>query len=428
MEEDLTHRVTLLVIQISVILIAAKIGGEICERYVKIPPVLGELLVGVAIGPFALGAITIGVFGPLFPIHETHDGAAPVIPVSPELWSLAQIAAIVLLFVSGLETNLRQFLRYLGPAMGVAMGGVVFPFIFGVYATVAFGLADSFLDPTALFMGAVLTATSVGITARVLGDIRRLDSPEGVTVLAAAVVDDVLGILILTIVVGVSVTGQFSAQQVALVGAKAFGFWLGLTAIGILTSNYISRFFSLFRVSGGALALALGLAFLAAGAAEMAGLAMIIGAYSMGLALSDTDLARRLEEPMRAIYDALVPIFFVVMGMLVDLQAILGVFTFGMAITLVAILTKVIGSGAPSLLVGFNLRGAWRLGIGMLPRGEVALIVAGIGLGRGVIGPDIFGVAIMMTMITTILAPIILVSAFKHGGSGIRSNKTLAEN
>ena len=271
MEEDLTHRVTLLVIQVSVILFAAKIGGEVCERYVKIPPVLGELLVGVAIGPFALGALTIGGFGPLFPIHVIHDGAAPVIPVSPELWSLAQIAAIILLFVSGLETNLRQFLRYLGPAMGVAIGGVVFPFTLGAYATVAFGLAESFLDPTALFMGAVLTATSVGITARVLGDIHRLDSPEGVTVLAAAVVDDVLGILILTIVVGVSATGQFSIQQVALVGAKAVGFWLGLTAVGILMSNYISRFFSLFRVSGGPLALALGLAFLAAGAAEMAG-------------------------------------------------------------------------------------------------------------------------------------------------------------
>ena len=148
----------------------------------------------------------------------------------------------------------------------------------------------------------------------------------------------------------------------------------------------------------------------------------------MGLALSDTDLARRLEEPLRSIYDALVPIFFVVMGMLVDLQAILGVFTFGLVITLVAILTKVIGAGAPSLLVGFNLRGAWRLGIGMLPRGEVALIVAGIGLSRGVIEADIFGVAIMMTMITTILAPIVLVSAFRHGGSGIRSNTRSPEN
>ena len=427
MEEDLTHRVTLLVLQLAVILAAAKLGGEVCERYLKIPPVLGELLVGVAIGPFALGALTIGGVGPFFPIPETHEGIPPIIPVSPELWSLAQVAAIVLLFVSGLETNLRQFLRYVGPAIVVAMGGVVFPFFLGAYATVAFGFADSLLDPTALFVGAVLTTTSVGITARVLGDIRRMDSPEGVTVLAAAVIDDVLGILILTIVVGVSVTGQVSASQVALVGAKAIGFWLGLTGLGILASRHISRLFSLFRVQGAALALALSLAFLAAGAAELAGLAMIIGAYSMGLALSDTDLARRLEEPLRAIYDGLVPIFFVVMGMLVDLQAMMAVLTFGLVITLIAILTKVLGAGAPALLVGFNLRGAWRLGIGMLPRGEVALIVAGIGLARGVIGPDIFGVAIMMTIVTTVLAPIILVPAFNTGGAGIRAGRGTQE-
>ena len=421
MEENITELVTRLVFQLAVILVAAKIGGEVCERYLKIPPVLGELLAGVIIGPFALGGIHIPGLGALFEVSHASEGGGSVIPVSLPLWSLAQIAAVILLFAAGLETNLKQFLRYSGPASLVAVGGVVLPFALGVYGTILFGFAESFLDPKALFMGAILTATSVGITARVLSDMRRLDTPEGVTILAAAVVDDVIGILVLTIVVGISVTGVVSPSQIAIVAAKAVGFWLGLTALGILLSKYISRFFEAFRVGGAALGLALALAFFSAGLAETFGLAMIIGAYSIGLALSGTDLAHRLEEPLLAVYHALVPIFFVVMGMLVDLPAMKGALIFGIVISVFAILSKVVGCGLPALATGFNARGAWRIGIGMLPRGEIALIVAGVGLARGVIGTDLFGVSILMTIVTTVMAPIILVRAFQRGGSGRRS-------
>ena len=239
-------------------------------------------------------------------------------PVSTELYSVSQIAAVVLLFVAGLETDLKQFLRFAGPASAVAMGGVVFPFLFGVGATLLFApgnLEGESLLHAALFVGAVMTATSVGITARVLNDIGRLDSPEGVTILAGAVVDDVLGILVLTIVVGLAEPDQqATVGSVALVGVKAVGFWLALMAGGILCAKYISTALRSFKVSGSAIALALALAFLAAGLAESFGLAMIIGAYTIGLALSGTPLARQLEEPIMSVYHALVPIFFVVMG------------------------------------------------------------------------------------------------------------------
>ena len=419
MEENVSEAVTRLIFQLALILLAAKVGGEICERYLKVPPVLGELLAGVAIGPFALGGITIGDLGPFFPMP--HGNGA--IPVSTELWALAQIASVVLLFAVGLETNLQQFIRYAGPASVVAVGGVVFPFALGLFATLLFkpaGLEGDELLYAALFMGAVMTATSVGITARVLSERHKLHTPEGVTILGAAVVDDVLGILALTVVVGISEAGSVSVGEVAVVGVKAFGFWLGLMAVGLLLSTYISRFFDSFRVSGAVIALSFAVALFAAGLAESFGLALIIGAYSMGLALSRTELARRLEEPLNALYNALVPIFFVVMGMLVDVPAMSGALLFGVVITVLAIVSKVVGAGAPALGVGFNTQGAWRIGIGMLPRGEVALIIAGIGLARGVIGADIFGVAIFMTVITTILAPIILVPLFDKGGSGRR--------
>ena len=381
---------------------------------------LGELVVGIIIGPFALGQVDIPGFGPLF--EAPHGGGT--VPVSLELYSVSQIAAVVLLFAAGLESDLKQFLRFAGPALAVAIGGVAFPFLFGVGATYLFkpgGLEGDQLLYSSLFVGAVMTATSVGITARVLNDINRLDSAEGVTILAAAVVDDVLGILVLTVIVGLA-GPQHDADlgSVALVGVKAIGFWLTLMVGGILCSRYISAALGAFRGTGSSVALAMALAFLAAGLAESFGLAMIIGAYTIGLALSGTPLARRLQDPLSGVYHTLVPVFFVVMGMLVDVTVMGGILLFGAVITFLAIVSKVVGAGAPALLTGFNRIGSWRIGIGMLPRGEVALIIAGIGLSRGIIGSEVFGVAILMTVVTTLLAPLILVPSFARGGPGKR--------
>ena len=415
-EEELVDVVTRLVIQIGIILLAAKLGGEVAQRFLRIPAVLGELAMGVAIGPFALGGVEILGVGPLFPDLNR------VIPVSNELWSVAQIASIVLLFVVGLETNLAQFLRYAGPGTAVAAGGVVLPFVFGVVATELMGFAgeDGFFSPEALFMGAIMTATSLGITARVLSDLGRLDSSEGVTIMAAAVVDDVLAILVLTVVLGISVGDGITASGAGWTAFKAVAFWLGLTGVGILAAPYVARFVGSLRVTGAAIALYLALAFLGAGLAETFGLAFIIGAFSIGLALSRTDQAHSLEEPLNSVYNALVPVFFVVMGMLVDVTAMASAIGFGVIITLLAVLGKVAGSGLPALATGFNARGSLRVGMGMLPRGEVALIIAGVGLSNNLIEQDLFSVSIFMTLVTTLIAPILLVPLFSRGGSGRR--------
>lgn len=408
-----------LMFQLAVILAAAKVGGEIFERYLRIPSVLGELAAGILIGPFALGGLEVAGWT-LFPEIAGHAGEV-AIPFSESLWSIAQVGSIVLLFAAGLETDLRQFLRYAGPATIVAIGGVVVPFAAGVGLTVAFGFADGYTDPKALFMGAILTATSIGITVRVLGDLRRLDTPEGITTLAAAVLDDILGILVLTVVIGIHVTGGFSAGSAAAVAGKTIGFWLVLTAVGVALSRHISRFFDRFRVAGAALALALALAFFAAALAESFGLAMIVGAFSIGLALSGTQLARRLEDPLQGVYNALVPVFFVVMGMMVDVTQLGGVWEFGLVISAAAVVGKVLGSGGPALGLRFNGIGAWRIGVGMMPRGEVALIMGGVAVAEGIIGPELFGVSIIMTIITTVAAPVILARSFKSGRSGYRA-------
>ena len=416
-----TEAITRLVFQLGVILFAAKLAGEVCERYLKVPSVLGELTAGIIIGPFALGGLDIPGLGALFEhVESVAEQGGFSIPVSEGLWSIAQVGSIILLFTAGLETDLRQFMRYAGPAALVAIGGVVLPFILGVAITVALGFADSPSDPQALFIGAISTATSIGISVRVLGDLRRLDTPEGVTIIAAAVLDDVIGIIILTVVVGISVTSEFSASSVSLIALKTLGFWVVLTGAGILLSRRISNILGKFQVSGAALALALGLAFFSAALAESFGLAMIIGAFSMGLALSGTELAHRLDGPLRGVYAATVPIFFVVMGTLVDVTSLGNVWVFGLALTGVAVIGKVAGSGVPALFAGFNRQGAFRIGIGMLPRGEVALIMAGIGVSQGIIGSDLFGVSIIMTVVTTVLAPLILSRSFSSGASGAR--------
>ena len=424
------HSVAMFVAQLAMILVAAKLGGEAAERFLRVPAVIGELSVGILIGPFALGGIDLPVVGPLFYYASGDSGHQLAVPISEVLQSTAEVGAIVLLFMAGLETDLRQFLRYSGPASLVALGGVVLPFTLGAGATVLFGYADGFGDIRALFMGAVCTATSIGITVRVLGDLRRLDTPEGVTTLAAAVLDDVLGIIVLTIVVGIGASGangQMSAQSIGLVAVRTLGFWIVLTVAGVLLSRHISTLISRFNVSGAAVALALALAFGAAVLAEVAGLAMIIGAFSIGLALSGTDLAQRLETPLNGVYAFLVPIFFVVTGMMVDVNELGGVWQFGIVLTLLATVGKVFGSGLPALAVDFNRRGATRIGFGMLPRGEVALIMASIGITEGLIGNSLFGVTIMMTLVTTIVAPIVLSQLFKNERPGTRSAEMSAE-
>lgn len=416
----LVERTAHLLAQLGFILLVAKLFGEVFERYLKQSPVLGELVGGMLIGPYALGHLIWlpGMHESLFALPHGHDSS---IPLSPELWCIAQSVAVILLFRVGLETDFSLFLRFGMPAFLVAIGGVVFPFLFGAVLTVLFGFADSVMHPTALFMGAVMTATSIGITARVLTGLGKLGTPEGVTILVAAVIDDVLGIIVLAVVISMVKVGKVEPLQLGWLALKAFGFWLLLTAIAVAVAPTLANILHRFRGEGAFLGLALALCFLVSALTESVGkLAMIIGAYALGLAFSRTQVREELDHALRPLVHGLVPIFFVVMGMLVDFKVMVHAIWFGIAISVAGIIGKVIGCGAPALVVGFNTMGAARVGIGMMPRGEVALIVAGMGLAYKAINTAEFGVAIMMTFVTTFLAPIILVPLFRKAQEGLR--------
>ncbi|MBT7171750.1 MAG: cation:proton antiporter, partial [Phycisphaerales bacterium] len=285
-EIDMIHRMMMLSIQFGAIIFAAKFFNMLFERF-KMPGVLGELCAGMVIGPFALGQVALpGFAGGLFAPFSAVQA------VSPELTGIATIASIVLLFDVGLETDLKLLIRYSFAGSLVGIGGVVASFALGMAAMWLFSESMlneqvGFFHYKCLFMGVVSTATSVGITARILSEKRKLDSPEGVTILSAAVIDDVIGIIMLAIVAGIAqsqqaaeATGGSTAVNwghIGTIGAKAVGVWLVATVIGIAASRKISVLLKYFGERTSIAVMAFGMALILAGLFEEAGLAMIIG-------------------------------------------------------------------------------------------------------------------------------------------------------
>ncbi|MDR0447337.1 MAG: cation:proton antiporter [Treponema sp.] len=422
--ESISSLAGILTLQVGIIIFAARFFGRVAKK-IGMPQVLGELITGIIIGPYAFGSIHL----PGFP-HGIFALAEGSLAVSNELYAIATIASIILLFASGLETDIGLFLRYSMVGGIIGIGGVVVSFTAGNLAGAVL-LNASFTDPRCLFFGILSTATSVGITARILSDQKKMDSPEGVTILAAAVFDDVLGIIALAIVLGIValLTGSqdntegLKAYAILAIAGKAFGIWLGFTALGLAFSKKLAGFLKLFRNESDFSVLALGIALILAGVFEKQGLAMIIGAYIAGLSLSKTDIAIVIQERIRGVYEFFVPVFFAVMGMMVNIREIISptVLFIGAIYTGVAVVSKVIGCGGPALLLGFNGKGAFRIGAGMVPRGEVALIIAGIGISSGIINEQLFAVVILMTLITTLAAPPLLTASLKLAGSGTRN-------
>ena len=437
---SIAHSMMMLLLQLGAILFAARLGNMLFAR-MRLPGVLGELCAGVLIGPYALGRIRIpGFESGLFPeffIRLAGGGQELRFVVSPELYGVCMLAAVVLLFLVGLETDLNLFVRYSVAGSLVGLGGVLASFLGGdllgvwLLPWVVPGTYTP-VSPSCIFLGVLATATSVSITARILTENRKLDSPEGVTIMAGAVIDDVMGILMLAVAMGVvgGMAGT-SAERHAdwgVIGKTALetvGIWLGATVAGVVSARKIGN--ALKRLGGHSevAVLALGLALIVAGLFEKARLTMIIGSYVMGLSLSRTDISHMVREHLQPVFGLLVPVFFAVMGMMVDLELLSNprIFLFGLAFTAVCVVTKLAGCGVPSLLCGFNLKGAMRIGVGMVPRGEVALVIAGVGLTSGFISKEVFGVAVMMTLLTTLTAPPLMLAAFNRRGSGLRPGK-----
>ncbi len=403
-----------LILTFGLVLLAARLGGEIAERYLKQPAVIGELAAGIIISPFLLGGLLHDPVILNFATISGHlvEGGLEVENFSP-LQIVSEIAVIALLFVAGLETDVRAFVKNAFAGALVAIGGVVLPFILGYFAAMYF-----FPDIGVvgwMFTGAVLTATSIGITVRILMDMGRLGSREGTIILVAAVIDDIIGLVILSVVVSMAKTGVLSPGAAILTGIIGFAVWLGILFLGYYGHRYISRFLlAPFKDSGLMPITALIIGVIIAYAVTLVGLHPVVGAYVAGLMFAATAEREEIIHQTRSIMLFLAPFFFAYLGMQVDLGEIAVVIVPAAVIIVLAVLGKIAGCYVPARFIGkCDNRGSLIVAMGMVPRGEVGLIVAGAGLLVGAISRDIFGVAVAVSLVTTLIGPSLLKPFFK---------------
>ncbi len=382
-----------IIIAVGILLASAKLMGELFSR-IKLPIVLGELLAGMIIGPFALGA---------FLLHP--DTGESILQIGPEIRTLGEIGAIVILFMAGLEMTPKEFLRGGKASFTVGTLGVVVPFFAGLLVFQAFG----FDALQAMMIATALTATSIAISIQVLKEFNKIKTPEARLIIAAAVVDDILAIAVLSVVTsfgGAEALDNIDLVDVTFTILKVLGFFAAIliAAIFIIPKVITPR---IWKSTGSVEGIATASFFGAAAIAGMLGLSPIVGAFAVGMALSATKVFEKIENFISRIGLIFAPLFFAIIGAQVDFRTVnLDVLMLSAVVIAIAIATKLFGCGLPAMLFLKNKAAGMRVGIGMISRGEVGLIVAGVGLSSGVLTGDVYTTIVLMVAVTTIITPI----------------------
>ncbi len=421
-----------------VVYLAAKLGGELCAR-ISLPAVLGELVGGVIVGVSALHLIVfpegsgevqsllmnvVGMTSGISPegLQKVFQGESEVISV------LAELGVIILLFEIGLESDLKELIRVGPQAAVVAVVGVLAPFAAGTAGLIALFGIDTI---PAVFAGAALTATSIGITAKVLAEMQKLSSKEGQIIIGAAVLDDVLGIIILAVVASLAKTGEIEILNVVYLIAGAATFLVGSIIVGRLLSPFFVAIVNQMRTRGQVLISSLIFAFVLAYIAAAIQLEAILGAFAAGLILAETSKHKELEEQISPIADMLVPIFFIVVGARTDLSVLNPLEPAnraGLVIASFLVVVAIVGKVMAGFAI-FGQPGVNRLavGVGMVPRGEVGLVFAGVGAASGVLTESLDAAIIVMVIFTTFLAPPLLRMVFKEDDAEVSPIETAPE-
>jgi Kef-type K+ transport system membrane component KefB len=408
-----------------VVYLAAKVGGELCAR-VNLPPVLGELIGGVVVGVSALHLIVFPEAG-VNPDSMLMDLVSWVTGIAPEdglsrvfeseseaLSVLAELGVIILLFEIGLESDLKELIRVGPQAAVVAVVGVVVPFAAGTAGLIGLFGVDTI---PAVFAGAALTATSIGITAKVLAELQKLSSTEGQIIIGAAVLDDVLGIIVLAVVASLAKTGEIEILNVVYLVIGAAVFLVGSIFLGRLLSPYFVALVEKLRTRGQVLISSLIFAFVLSYIAAAIHLETILGAFAAGLILAETSKHKELEAQISPIADMLVPIFFITVGARTDISVLNPLDPNnrpGLIIASFLVVVAFVGKVVTGFVV-FGQPGINRLavGVGMVPRGEVGLVFAGVGAASGVLSESLDAAIIVMVILTTFLAPPLLRLVFE---------------
>ena len=390
-----THSLQVILL-LTLVIASAKTAGALAAR-IHQPSVFGEILVGLILGPTVLNVLAWPIFG------------APVgaegVPLIALVQDLAQVGVLLLMFVAGLETDLVM-MRHVGKvAFWSAFGGVVLPMVFGAMTAVAFGLP---LYWEGIFIGAILTATSVSISAQTLLEIGALRTREGSTILGAAVIDDVMGIIVLSLVVALAKTSGTGLDwgPLGIVVVRVTLFFIAAIAARHLLTPAL-RWASTLGVSQAVLSAGLVIMFIYAWAAEYVGaVAAITGSYLAGVLIAQTEFKKEVDGGIHPLtYSIFVPLFFISIGLEANGRELGARMMFTVVLVVVAIVAKAIGCGVFARLFGFSTTESMRVGVGMISRGEVGLIVAGYGLANGLIGSDVFSASVLMVLATTMVTP-----------------------
>src|SRR6266850_4189664 len=397
---------------LSLITLASKGAGALSIR-LRQPAVFGEILAGLLLGPSLLNILGWKVFGP------GAESGAPRADPAGAVQVLAEIGVVLLMFVAGMETDLQEMRRVGKTAFWAAFGGVVLPLVGGALAAHLFGYGWS----EGLFMGAVLTATSVSISAQTLMELKSLRSKEGSTILGAAVIDDIMGIIVLSLVVafiGGGAASHAPASAASAIAWVTFRMALFFASAWVLGRRYLERIAaaaSRLGVSEPLMALVVVVTFLYAWAAEyLGGVAAITGSYMAGVLFAQTSFKERIVRGIHPLaYAFFVPVFFINIGLRADVRQVTRLAGMTAFILVVAVLAKVAGCGVFAWMAGFTPRESYRVGVGMISRGEVGLIVAGYGLAHGIIANDVFSAMILMVLVTTMITPVWLRAVFPRG-------------
>ncbi|MCX5965620.1 MAG: cation:proton antiporter [Cyanobacteria bacterium] len=417
-----------------VIYLASKLGSELARRF-DFPPVLGELVAGVVVGVSALHLVTFPEGGltatdslVMTAIqllnHLTPENLANVFASQSEVISvLAELGVIILLFEIGLESDLKQLQAVGVQAVVVACVGVAVPFAAGTL-----GLMSIFHVPAiaAIFAGAALTATSIGITSKVLSEMGQLKSKEGQIIVGAAIIDDVLGIIVLAVVASLAKTGSVDVMNVGYLIVSATAFLIGSILLGQVFNSSFIAIVSKLETRGNIVIPALVFAFFMAFLGNAIHLEAILGAFAAGLVLEESDVRKELDELIKPIADLLVPIFFVTVGARADLSVLNPAVAdnrAGLLIAIFLVAVAIVGKVVTGWFV-FGIPNVNRLaiGVGMVPRGEVGLVFAAIGSASGVLSKPLEVSIIIMVILTTFLAPPLLRIVF---GTSTESNITV---
>lgn len=372
--------------------------AELFHR-LKLPIVLGELLAGIIVGPFALGGLYL------------VDGE-PLVNLSETVRHIGEIAAIVILFIAGLHITPREFLKGGVAAFTVGSLGVIVPFFVGYYMFTSFGVEA--LQST--LIATALTATSIAISIQVLTELGRIHAPEARLILGAAIVDDILAIAVLSVVTTMVQTGNLTPNimDITFLIMKILGVFAALLIATIFIIPRVLHVERLWKSKGSVEGITTASFFAAAGIAAAVGLSPIVGAFAVGMAVASTRVIKQMEGYVSKLEIIFAPLFFAIIGAQVDLRGInITVLYLTGIIVAVAIATKLAGCGLPAMIFLKNKGKAMKVGIGMISRGEVGLIVAGVGVSSGALTNDIYTTVIIMVALTTIITPIWLKVAYR---------------